>query len=125
MILKKQSSLICDTSFLLCGKIYSKGKVLFESGDHINPAVLQQYKKFNGSPYCEVLSVKKLDSLTKVSDFLMQFLQENQINPVFTVPGESNLHLLDSIGRLDGMNFICLQNEKSVSLAVEAFAKQE
>ena len=52
-----------------------------------------------------------------------RFLSERNINPVFIVPGEANVHLLDSIGRHESLSFVCTQNEKSASLAVESFCK--
>ncbi|OFW26700.1 MAG: hypothetical protein A3H27_13130 [Acidobacteria bacterium RIFCSPLOWO2_02_FULL_59_13] len=61
--------------------------------------------------------------MLKISDCVASFLSENKVKPVFIVPGEANVHLLDSIGRHEGLSFVCTQNEKSASLAVESFCK--
>jgi len=71
----------------------------------------------------ELLIIKKIDHLIKVSDYVADFLEQTGIKKVFMVPGESNVHLLDSIGRHEGLDFICNQAEKSASFAAEGYAK--
>ena len=60
----------------------------------------------------ETLIIKKIDRILKISDCIASFLSERNINPVFIVPGEANVHLLDSIGRHESLSFVCTQNEK-------------
>ncbi|MEK7689506.1 MAG: thiamine pyrophosphate-binding protein, partial [Bdellovibrionota bacterium] len=62
------------------------------------------------------------DNVMKVSDVVADILGLRALSPVFIVPGESNVHLLDSVGRHDELEYVCTQEERSASMAVEAFA---
>ena len=42
---------------------------------------------------------------------------------MFLVPGNANVHLLDSIGRCEELSFFCPQGENSASMAAEAYSK--
>lgn len=94
-----------------------------EVGDTMTVAELRRYGQLHVSRDTEMLTIKKIDRIIKISDCVSSFLSKNNINPVFIVPGEANVHLLDSIGRHEGLNFVATQNEKSASLAVESFCK--
>ena len=94
-----------------------------EVGDTMTVNALRQFGRLHVNGNTEVLIIKKIDRILKISDCVATFLSENNISPVFIVPGEANVHLLDSIGRHEGLSFVCTQNEKSASLAVESFCK--
>ena len=94
-----------------------------EVGDTTTVDALRQFGRLHVSRNTEMLTIKKIDRILKISDCIASFLSENNINPVFIVPGEANVHLLDSIGRHEDLSFVCTQNEKSASLAVESFCK--
>ncbi|HIO70059.1 MAG TPA: thiamine pyrophosphate-binding protein, partial [Nitrospirales bacterium] len=59
----------------------------------------------------------------KVSDYIANFLEQHHVKETFLAPGESAVHLLDAIGRHEGLSFICSQGERSASLAAEGYAK--
>jgi len=92
-------------------------------GDTMTVGALRQFGRLHASRNTEMLTIKKIDRIVKISDCIASFLSENNINPVFIVPGEANVHLLDSIGRHEDLSFVYTQNEKSASLAVESFCK--
>lgn len=92
-------------------------------GDTMTVNALRQFGRLHVSKNTEMLTIKKIDRIVKISDCIASILSENNINPVFIVPGEANVHLLDSIGRHEDLSFVCPQNEKSASLAVESFCK--
>jgi len=113
-----------DVICLLKGLLLDpSNRSVVEVGDTMTVAELRQYGPLHVSRDTEMLTIKKVDRFTKISDYVASFLYESEINPVFIVPGEANVHLLDSIGRHEGLSFVGMQNEKSASLAVESFCK--
>jgi acetolactate synthase-1/2/3 large subunit len=70
----------------------------------------------------ELMIIKKSDSLIKVSDLIAQHISANQ-GDAFLVPGEANIHMVDSIGRQERLNYVAFSGEKSASLAAEAYSK--
>jgi acetolactate synthase-1/2/3 large subunit len=70
----------------------------------------------------EYFLVKNIDSKIKLTDYVTKYLEKNDHNLVFLSPGDENLHLLDSIGRNEKINFISSYNEKSVCIAAEAYS---
>lgn len=113
-----------DVICVLRGQLLSiSNQPVIEVGDTTTVKALKQFGKLHGSRNTEILIIKKIDRILKISDCVASFLSEKNIKPVFIVPGEANVHLLDSIGRCEGLSFVCIQNEKSASLAVESFCK--
>ena len=94
-----------------------------EVGDTRTVAALREIGFVKIDRDTEVLVIKKIDRFLKISDCVASFLSEKKINPVFIVSGDANVHLLDSIGRHEDLGFVCTQNEKSASLAVESYCK--
>jgi acetolactate synthase-1/2/3 large subunit len=116
-----QEDVIC----ILKGQLYNPlNQSIIEAGDTMSVKVLKQCGQLRvvGCDM-EILVIKKVDRILKISDCVASFLSEKKVKPVFIVPGEANVHLLDSIGRNEGLSFVCIQNEKSASLAVESFCK--
>ncbi len=118
--LLKPEDVIC----ILKGQFLSPSNhSVIEVGDTMTVKDLKQFDQMDVCPNTEILIIRKIDRILKVSDCVASFLSEKNINPIFIVPGEANVHLLDSIGRHEGLSFVYTQNEKSASLAVEAFCK--
>ena len=61
--------------------------------------------------------------MSKAADIVVSTLNKAMVDPFFVVPGEANVHLLDAIGRYEGLSFIRMQSEKSASQALEASGK--
>ncbi|HJZ11138.1 MAG TPA: thiamine pyrophosphate-binding protein, partial [Acidobacteriota bacterium] len=113
-----------DVICLLKGQLLDPSKQsVIQVGDTMTVESLKQLDRLRVSGNTEMLIIKKIDRILKISDCVAAFLSEKNIKPVFTVPGEANVHLLDSVGRHEGLSFVCMQNEKSASLAVESFCK--
>ncbi len=113
-----------DVICILRGQLLSpSNQPVIEVGDTTTVKALKQFGRLHVSRNTEILIIKKIDRILKISDCVASFLSEKNIKPVFIVPGEANVHLLDSIGRHEGLSFVCTQNEKSASLAVESFCK--
>lgn len=101
----------------------SSGKIVVDVGDTITLDQVQSLDASNMISPLELLVIKKIDHLTKVSDLIVRFLKMKKVREVFVVPGDANVHLLDSIGRDEELRFICTQMENGASLAAEAYSK--
>src|SRR3989344_3349322 len=106
-----------DVICILEGQLLSPAnQPVIDVGDTMTVKALKQFGGLHVSRNTEMLIIKKIDRILKISDCVASFLSEKNIKPVFVVPGEANVHLLDSIGRHEGLGFVCTQNEKSASL---------
>ncbi len=56
-------------------------------------------------------------SLTKLSDYVMDFLARQQVGHVFMLSGGGAMHLNDSLGRCKGLKYVCNLHEQAVSIA--------
>ncbi len=59
----------------------------------------------------------------KLSDYVTQFIVNLGVKHVFMVPGGGAMHLNDSIGAQEGIEFICNQHEQASAFAAETYAK--
>ena len=63
--------------------------------------------------------------MKKVSDIVAEFLAEHKqiANSIFMVSGGGNMHLIDSIGRHEKLNYICNHHEQACAIAAEGYAR--
>jgi acetolactate synthase I/II/III large subunit len=59
----------------------------------------------------------------KLSDYVMQAIAAHGVKHVFMLPGGGAMHLNDSLGRCEGMQFVCNLHEQASAIAAEAYAK--
>jgi len=66
-----------------------------------------------------------MGKLVKVSDFIARYLaqQEEVAKTVFMVSGGGNMHLIDSLGKQEGLEYVCNHNEQASTLAAEGYAR--
>ncbi len=66
-----------------------------------------------------------MGSLIKVSDFVAKFIEEHKDtgNSIFMVSGGGNMHLIDSLGKNDNLEFICNHHEQACTIASEGYAR--
>jgi acetolactate synthase-1/2/3 large subunit len=60
---------------------------------------------------------------TKLSDYVMRFVADQGVQHVFVLPGGGAMHLNDSLGRCEGVEFVAVQHEQAAALAAEAYAR--
>lgn len=60
----------------------------------------------------------------RVSDFIANHLKSIGVKQVFLVAGGGMMHLLDSIGRCEGISYICNHHEQASAMAAGAYARQ-
>ena len=113
-----------DVINVLLGKILDhNGKAIVEEGDTIT---VEELKKAVGPHLvhsAELLVTKKIHTLIKTTDYISRFLVDYGVKKVFMVPGNANVHMLDSIGRCEGLSFFCPQGENCAAMASEAYSK--
>lgn len=63
--------------------------------------------------------------MIKVSDFIAKFLAEHVDTgkTVFMVSGGGNMHLIDSLGKQEGLEFVCNHHEQACTIAAEGYAR--
>lgn len=60
--------------------------------------------------------------MIKLSDYVMQFLEEKGVSQAFMLPGGGAMHLVDSLGK-SKLNYICFQHEQGAAIASEAYGQ--
>lgn len=61
--------------------------------------------------------------MIKVSDYITQFLVDRGIRHIFMLAGGGCMHLVDSVGRQRGLEYVCCLHEQSVAFAAQAYAE--
>jgi acetolactate synthase-1/2/3 large subunit len=61
--------------------------------------------------------------MIKLSDYVSQFLVEHGIQDIFLVAGGGIMHMLDSVGRQEGLSYWCSHHEQAAAVAAEGYAK--
>ena len=61
--------------------------------------------------------------MIKVSDYLIKRLEETGAKHMFMLPGGGAMHLNDSLGKSEVIQYVCCQNEQGAAIAAEAYAR--
>lgn len=63
--------------------------------------------------------------MIKVSDFIANFIAEHKdtAKTVFMVSGGGNMHLIDSLGKNEKLEYVCNHHEQACAIAAEGFAR--
>lgn len=59
----------------------------------------------------------------KVSDYIVQFLEQQGVKYVFMLAGGMAMHLIDSLGNAKNLSPVCMLHEQSCSYAAESYAR--
>ena len=59
----------------------------------------------------------------KLSDYVASFLAKQGIRHVFVITGGASAHLIDSIAKTSGIEYICPQHEQAGAMAADAYAR--
>ncbi len=59
----------------------------------------------------------------KLSDFVCEFLVANGVRHIFLLPGGGAMHLNDSVGRCEGIDYVCCLHEQACAIAAEAYSR--
>lgn len=61
--------------------------------------------------------------MIKVSDYVIQRLEELNVEHMFMLPGGGAMHLNDSLGKSKKIRYVCCQHEQGCAIAAEAYAR--
>lgn len=61
--------------------------------------------------------------MIKVSDYIIQYLEQLDVGHMFMIPGGGAMHLNDSLGKSDKIEYICCLHEQACAIAAEAYAR--
>ncbi len=61
--------------------------------------------------------------MIKVSDYVIKRLEETGSKHMFMLPGGGAMHLNDSLGKSEKIQFVCCLHEQACSIAAEAYAR--
>ena len=61
--------------------------------------------------------------MIKLSDYVIRFLSEAGVRRVFMLTGGGCMHLVDSVGRQPGLEYVCCLHEQAVAFATHAHAE--
>lgn len=62
-------------------------------------------------------------SSVKLSDYLVQFIENLGVKHIFLISGGGNIHLIDSIGKSKKIEYICNHHEQASATAAESYAR--
>lgn len=62
----------------------------------------------------------------KLSDYVIKFLYDNyDVDTIFTLSGGGCIHLIDSLGKSEDVNYIATHHEQGASIAAEGYARKK
>lgn len=61
--------------------------------------------------------------MIKLSDYVVKFLSEAGVNRIFMLTGGGCMHLVDSVGRQPGLEYVCCLHEQAAAYAAQAHAE--
>ncbi len=61
--------------------------------------------------------------MTKLSDYVMQFIADRGVKHVFMLPGGGAMHLNDALGRCKALTYVCNLHEQASAIAAENYSK--
>lgn len=59
----------------------------------------------------------------KLSDYVIKFISAQGIDTVFTVTGGGIMHMVDSLGRSESVDYVCNYHEQACAVAAESYAR--
>lgn len=116
---KEKEVINADLAIILSGELKIEGEIF-------NAADIIPFEKLEN---CEIvksikfLFIKKRKNLIKLSDYVISFLEKNNLNSAFLVSGGNLMHLLESIRINKNFNYLCNHHEQASAMAAEGYAK--
>ncbi len=72
---------------------------------------------------CITLTIERKKMSVKLSDYIFSFIEELGVKDVFAVCGGGAMHLVDSLGRNENLNYIATHHEQAAAMAAEGYAR--
>jgi acetolactate synthase-1/2/3 large subunit len=61
--------------------------------------------------------------MIKLSDYVIQYLEQLNVKHMFMLPGGGTMHLNDSLGKSKKIDYVCCLHEQACAIAAEAYAR--
>lgn len=61
--------------------------------------------------------------MIKLSDYVIDFISSLNVKHIFMLPGGGCMHLVDSIGKNDNINYVCCLHEQAAVIAADGYAQ--
>ena len=61
--------------------------------------------------------------MIKLSDYVVDFISNLNVNHIFVLPGGGCMHLVDSVGRNKNLKFIGCLHEQAAVIAADGYAQ--
>ncbi|MDP2998813.1 MAG: thiamine pyrophosphate-binding protein [Bryobacterales bacterium] len=61
--------------------------------------------------------------MIKLSDYIIQRLRQWDVKHIFMITGGGAMHLNDSIGKAEGLRYVCTHHEQAAAMAAEGYAR--
>ena len=61
--------------------------------------------------------------MTKLSDYVIQFIENLGVKHIFLLPGGGSMHLVDSVGRSEKLDYVCNLHEQACAIAADAYGQ--
>ena len=59
----------------------------------------------------------------KLSDYVWEYIKQLNVKHVFMFPGGGAMHLVDSLGRCEGLEYVTLLHEQACAMAAETYSR--
>lgn len=90
---------------------------------------LTLYKEFSANVHEDemagvlTLTIERSEMLKKVTDYIMDAIADMGVTDVFAVCGGGAMHLVDSLGKHERLNYIATHHEQAAAMAAEGYAR--
>ncbi|MBU4348877.1 thiamine pyrophosphate-binding protein [bacterium] len=61
--------------------------------------------------------------MIKLSDYVIQFIENLGVKYIFLLPGGGSMHLVDSVGKSKKLNYVCNLHEQACAIAADAYGQ--
>lgn len=61
--------------------------------------------------------------ITKLSDYVIDFISKLNVKHVFLLPGGGCMHLVDSLGKCGDLQYVCCLHEQAAAIAADAYGQ--
>ena len=61
--------------------------------------------------------------MIKLSDYVINFVKNLGVKHIFLLPGGGCMHLVDSVGRCEGIEYVCNLHEQACAIAADAYGQ--
>ncbi|GAJ00260.1 unnamed protein product, partial [marine sediment metagenome] len=61
--------------------------------------------------------------MIKLSDYVIQFIENLGVRHIFLLPGGGSMHLVDSVGKSEKLDYVCNLHEQACAIAADAYGQ--